>query len=300
MITRSFEVEAPIEVCFEAAFDVESYPQFLRATKAVQKFGSGDSFEAEFDIDVIKPIRYRLRFRSDAPREISWSFVRGEVIKDNQGFWKFKKIDDRRTQVEYGVDVKFGLFVPKAVETKLTEKQLPGLIHSFSKRMLALAVERKMNPADLLEEEDTRSASMESPETPENFEAHEFSRESTPPEFERRGPQWESLLFATFEKIASAPGKLKDPKESVNSAVDWVRGMQRDVQERVKDEVGQRIAKIDWNLMGTKVADHLAKNYRLRIQAEVDFAPKAGKTPDSDSKDKKFAREDQDKDVSSR
>lgn len=75
---------------------------------------------------------------------------------------------------------------------------------------------------------------------------------------------WEEFLISTFDRLAS----FRDPKQSVSSAVDWVKGMREDVQERMKDEISKRVAQIDWDRLGQKVADHLAKNYRVKAQFE--------------------------------
>lgn len=300
MIKREFEVDAPIDLCFQAAADVARYPEFLKATKSVQVFGSGNVYEAEFTIDVMKPIVYRLRFETNAPKEITWTFVKGEVIKGNEGYWRFTELSESRTKVEYGIQLKFGLFVPKSVEKKLTEKQLPGLIHSFSKRMLELAARasasnrggKSVKESENHEQEKrdfvppNLKAERQEPRGSRGSESEDPTRARIRMEFEdgassdsherRKGSGWEDLLFSTFEKIASAPSKLKDPKDSMVSAVDWVRGFQKEVQDRVKDEVGQRLAKIDWNVMSARVADHLAKNYRMRVSAEVEWLPKTG------------------------
>jgi len=143
VIERSFEVNAPPEICYRVAWDVESYPEFLKATKAARVIhrNSDESFEAEFEIDVMKRIKYRLAFTGDAPREIRWTFSGGEVLKDNRGHWRFDALANGTTQVHYGVDVKFGFLVPKTIVQKLTEAQLPTLLKDFQSRMEKFAHE---------------------------------------------------------------------------------------------------------------------------------------------------------------
>lgn len=82
---------------------------------------------------------------------------------------------------------------------------------------------------------------------------------------------WEEFLFGTIEKIASTPSRLKDPKESISSAFDWMKGIREEIGERVKEEVSQRIGKLDFNQIANKVADHLAKNYEMKIDARVQW-----------------------------
>lgn len=85
---------------------------------------------------------------------------------------------------------------------------------------------------------------------------------------DRKG--WEELIFSTIEKIAATPGKFKDP----GSAFEWVKTIREDVQERIREEVSQRIGKLDWNLLARKLGDHLAEKYRLRIEASIEWQPK--------------------------
>lgn len=90
---------------------------------------------------------------------------------------------------------------------------------------------------------------------------------------------WEDLIFGTFEKIAQAPNRLKDPKETMNFAFDWVKGMRGEVQERVKEEISARIGKLDFNQIAKRVADHLADNYQVKISATLSWEPKEGREP---------------------
>ncbi|PIR23611.1 MAG: hypothetical protein COV44_01905 [Deltaproteobacteria bacterium CG11_big_fil_rev_8_21_14_0_20_45_16] len=92
---------------------------------------------------------------------------------------------------------------------------------------------------------------------------------------DRKG--WDDLLFSTIEKIAATPGKLKDPKESIVTAVDWMKGLREEVVDKIKDEVANRLGKIDWNLLSEKLGDHLAENYRLKIDAKIEWEPKEKK-----------------------
>jgi len=94
---------------------------------------------------------------------------------------------------------------------------------------------------------------------------------------------WDELLFSTIEKIAATPGKLKDPKESFGTAVDWMKGLREEVVDKIKDEVANRLGKIDWNLLSEKLGDHLAENYRLKIDAKIEWEPKEKKAAKSPS-----------------
>lgn len=81
---------------------------------------------------------------------------------------------------------------------------------------------------------------------------------------------WEDLIFSTIEKIAAAPGKIKDS----SVAFDWAKNMGSEIQDRIRDEIGQRVGKLDWEKLSKKVGDHLAQNYRVKISANIEWEPK--------------------------
>lgn len=91
---------------------------------------------------------------------------------------------------------------------------------------------------------------------------------------------WEDVLFNTFERLAAAPSRLKDPKESLSSAFDWMKGMREDIEDRIKEEVSLRVGKIDWDQLAKKVGDHMAKNYELEIDAKIRWKPKTKQDQD--------------------
>ncbi|PIR23610.1 MAG: cyclase [Deltaproteobacteria bacterium CG11_big_fil_rev_8_21_14_0_20_45_16] len=134
MIERVFEINAPVATVYKVISDLKAYPEFLSTTDFVEVKREGDETFAKFKINVIKEISYTLRFCFDPPHGLAWDFVRGDLMKDNRGFWKLEDLGDGRTRATYGIDVKFGWMVPKTIVNTLTELQLPELLDSFKKR----------------------------------------------------------------------------------------------------------------------------------------------------------------------
>ncbi len=85
---------------------------------------------------------------------------------------------------------------------------------------------------------------------------------------------WEELLMGAIERIAQAPSKLKDPKESVTAAMDWVKSMRDDLQGRIAADVSQRLSQIDWESLSKKVGEHLADRYDVEVTARIKLRPK--------------------------
>jgi coenzyme Q-binding protein COQ10 len=83
----------------------------------------------------MKRIRYTLRMTEDRPRGLSWTFVEGEVMKDNKGGWVLEPTEDGKTKATYSVEVALGLLVPRPLVTAMVESSLPKMLESFRKRV---------------------------------------------------------------------------------------------------------------------------------------------------------------------
>lgn len=134
MVERTIEIDAPIERVFEVISNIEDYPDFISTTDAVDVRRNGDEADVEFEINVIKPIRYTLHFKFNGPEEMTWTFVRGDFMKENKGGWELTRLSEDKTKARYYLDVRFGWMVPKGIVEKLTETQLPELLDSFKRR----------------------------------------------------------------------------------------------------------------------------------------------------------------------
>ncbi len=89
----------------------------------------------------------------------------------------------------------------------------------------------------------------------------------------KKSAGWEDLIFSTIEKLASGSSKIKDP----SAAVDWLKNLREDVIEKVKEEVSSKISMLDLSLLSKKIGDHLAENYRLKLEAKIEWEPKEKK-----------------------
>jgi len=132
---RSIDIDAPREIVFGVIADFAKYPEFLPETKTVEIHGEGDDWaEVSFEIDVVAKVGYTLRFKKNAPERLVWTFVRGNYMKDNQGSWVLEDLGDGRTKATYSIDLKFGALVPRLIEKKLAEVNLPTLLKRFKER----------------------------------------------------------------------------------------------------------------------------------------------------------------------
>lgn len=138
MIKTELQVPVSREKFFDVVSDVASYPKFLKNMKSVKILKeSEDEFEAEFVINLIKEIRYVLRFKKERPTRLSWELVRGDLMKKNTGAWILEE-GASETLARYEIDVNFGLLVPRKIIEGLTSTQLPELMQSFKERAMSL------------------------------------------------------------------------------------------------------------------------------------------------------------------
>ncbi|HEX5036847.1 MAG TPA: SRPBCC family protein [bacterium] len=137
--STSVVMEVPAKVIYEVVSDFESYPDFLPDVKRTSITKKGKGVQAEFEISVIKTIRYTLDFSLVPNKKVSWTFVKGDVFKDNTGEWIFEEVKKGQTKVTYSVDVDFGLFVPSLITKKLVGSNLPTMMKRFKERAESLA-----------------------------------------------------------------------------------------------------------------------------------------------------------------
>ncbi|HYZ89974.1 MAG TPA: SRPBCC family protein [Myxococcales bacterium] len=136
---RSVVIEAPPDEVLAVIEDYEKYPQFLPEVKKVSvASGPAGAKDVTYTIDIkAKLITYTLRHTARPPSELSWTMVRGEMMKGNDGAWVLKPVSSG-TEATYKIDLRLGALVPSMVERMLAEQQLPGLLQNFKKRIESL------------------------------------------------------------------------------------------------------------------------------------------------------------------
>jgi len=137
--STSIVMDVPAKVIYEVVTDFESYPEFLPDVKKTAVTKKGKGVQADFEISVIKTVRYTLDFSMTPNKKVTWTFVKGDLFKDNTGEWTFEEVKKGQTKVTYSVDVDFGLFVPSMITKKLVGSNLPTMMKHFKERAESLA-----------------------------------------------------------------------------------------------------------------------------------------------------------------
>src|SRR5438128_10025512 len=135
--SRSVTVNVPPDKLFDIIADYEKYPEFLPEVKKVKvDAGQGSIKEVTYTVDIkAKVITYTLKHTAERPNKLSWTMIKGEMMKGNDGSWVLKAgAQPGTTDATYTIDLKLSSLVPGFIEKALAEQSLPGLLTNFKNR----------------------------------------------------------------------------------------------------------------------------------------------------------------------
>src|SRR5437870_11495938 len=134
--SRSVTVNVPPEKMFDVIQDYEKYPEFLPEVKKVKvEAGQGSIKEVTYTVDIkAKVITYTLKHTAEKPNKLTWTMIKGEMMKGNDGSWVLKPAAGGGTEATYTIDLKLSSLVPGFIEKALAEQSLPGLLTNFKNR----------------------------------------------------------------------------------------------------------------------------------------------------------------------
>jgi ribosome-associated toxin RatA of RatAB toxin-antitoxin module len=134
--TRSIIINAPVEKVFDVVTNYERYAEFLSEVKEVRAINrKGSELDLQYKVDlVVKTIRYTIHVKEERPHRMSWTFIDGEVMRDNKGGWVLEPEGEGRTKATYSVEVTVGPLVPKSILNTLVDSSLPKMLEAFKKR----------------------------------------------------------------------------------------------------------------------------------------------------------------------
>jgi ribosome-associated toxin RatA of RatAB toxin-antitoxin module len=118
--------------------DFSKYPEFLSEVKSCNVIDEqGGRKLVEYEVSVIKTIKYTLWMTEIENVELSWELAGGDMFKTNKGYWKLKD-EAGKCRATYFVDCSFKLFVPGPIAKTLVQVNLPNMMSSYHKRVSEL------------------------------------------------------------------------------------------------------------------------------------------------------------------
>src|SRR5690349_21515157 len=122
---RTITVNVTPEQLYSVISDFKKYPEFLSEVKGIEVTGKSPSPEVTYDVDMkIKRIKYTLRMAEQPPLRVTWSLVKGEFMKGNDGAWELKADGTGKTVATYSIDLRLGALVPNSIEKAMAESAL--------------------------------------------------------------------------------------------------------------------------------------------------------------------------------
>jgi ribosome-associated toxin RatA of RatAB toxin-antitoxin module len=133
--TSSIVVQAAPGAVMDVIADFPAYPQWVKGMKVAETLSTGPDGRAEqvrFVLDV-PPIKddYTLAYRWDGDRKVSWTLVKGTLLRMLDGAYLLRDLGDGSTEVTYqlSLDVSIPLIgmLKRKGEKILIETALRGL-----------------------------------------------------------------------------------------------------------------------------------------------------------------------------
>jgi ribosome-associated toxin RatA of RatAB toxin-antitoxin module len=137
-VSKEMVVDVTVERFWEVVADYEAYSGFVPSVKRTRVVRTEKGVkDVEYEIDLgVKTIRYVLRHLEHAPTRMTWSLVKGDMMKVSNGAWELSN-HAGKTLARYTVEVQVHKppLVPQAivdrVSDELTRVQLPRTLEAF-------------------------------------------------------------------------------------------------------------------------------------------------------------------------
>ena len=134
---HTVEIEAPIEICFDAIVDYESFAGWQGAvvqTEVLSRHDDGLGKRVKLYVDAkVRKVDYTLDYGYDRPARIWWDFVDGNGINDVDGEYTFEELGPARTRAKYRLGIESGLPLPGPIVKRAHKQTLKGSVEDLKK-----------------------------------------------------------------------------------------------------------------------------------------------------------------------
>ena len=134
---HTVEIAAPIETCFAAIIDYETFPKWQRAvvdTEVLDWDAKGRGKRVRLFVDAkVRKVDYTLDYRYDQPTRIEWDFVEGNGINDADGHYLFEDLGDGRTRATYKFGLEVGIPLPGPVARRAHKSTLKASVEDLKR-----------------------------------------------------------------------------------------------------------------------------------------------------------------------
>ena len=140
-VSKEMVVDVTVEEFWKVVADYEAYSGFVPSVKKTRVVRTEKGVkDVEYEVDLgVKTIKYTLRHLEHAPDRMTWSLLKGDMMKVSNGAWELSN-HAGKTLARYTVEVQVQrpALVPQAivdrVSDELTKVQLPRTLDAFKSR----------------------------------------------------------------------------------------------------------------------------------------------------------------------
>jgi uncharacterized membrane protein len=134
---HTVEINAPIDTCFEAIVDYESFPEWQRAvvaTEVLDRHRDGLGKRVRLFVDAkVRKVDYTLDYRYRPPTLIEWDFVEGNGINDADGSYSFEELGPGLTRATYRFGLEVGIPLPGPVARRAHKQTLKASVEDLKR-----------------------------------------------------------------------------------------------------------------------------------------------------------------------
>jgi uncharacterized membrane protein len=134
---HTVEIAAPIDTCYAAIIDYETFPTWQGAvvdTEVLDWDEKGRGKRVRLFIDAkVRKVDYTLDYRYDEPTRIEWDFVEGNGINDADGHYLFEDLGGDRTRATYKFGLEVGIPLPGPVARRAHKSTLKASVEDLKK-----------------------------------------------------------------------------------------------------------------------------------------------------------------------
>ena len=136
--TQSIVVDAPAADVMAVIADFPAYPQWVTAAKKVEVLEEGDGGRAKqvhfvIDAGAIKD-DYVLDYTWDDDRKVSWTLVKGQMMKRQEGSYVLDE-KDGATEVTYSITIDLSIPMLGMIKRKAEKVILDTALKELKKRV---------------------------------------------------------------------------------------------------------------------------------------------------------------------
>ena len=131
------EIDAPIETCFAAIIDYETFPKWQGAvvdTEVLDWDSKGRGKRVRLFIDAkVRKVDYTLDYSYEEPQRIEWDFIEGNGINGADGHYLFEDLGGDRTRATYKLGLEVGIPLPGPVARRAHKTTLKSSVEDLKK-----------------------------------------------------------------------------------------------------------------------------------------------------------------------